>query len=139
MDLLKFTGAMLSGLALTILTSCGGSQQPQQQGQAPEIAVMTIGTGNSELNRSYPATIKGKSDIEIRPQVSGFITQVHVDEGQRVSKGQVLFTLDQVQFKAAVDQAQAAVSSAKGAITQTQAARRCRDGCRNYRWPACRR
>lgn len=122
MDLLKFTGAMLSGLALTILTSCGGSQQPQQQGQAPEIAVMTIGTGNSELNRSYPATIKGKSDIEIRPQVSGFITQVHVDEGQRVSKGQVLFTLDQVQFKAAVDQAQAAVSSAKGAITQTQAA-----------------
>ncbi len=121
-DLLKSTGAILSGLALTILSSCGGEQQPQQQGQAPEIAVMTVGVGNSELNRSYPATIKGKADIEIRPQVSGFITHVHVDEGQRVSKGQVLFTLDQVQFKAAVDQAQAAVSSAKGAISQTQAA-----------------
>ena len=122
MNFLKSAGVVLSGLALTFLASCGGEQQPQQQGQAPEIAVMTIGTGNSELFRSYPATIKGKADIEIRPQVSGFITHVHVDEGPRVSKGQKLFTLDQVQFQAAVDQAQAAVSSAKGAITQTAAA-----------------
>lgn len=122
MDLFKSTGAVLSGLVLTVLSSCGGEQQAQQQGQAPELAVMTVGVGNSELNRSYPATIKGKADIDIRPQVSGFITRVHVDEGQRVSKGQTLFTLDQVQFKAAVDQAKGAVSSAESAIKQTKAA-----------------
>lgn len=122
MDLFKSTGAVLSGLVLTVLSSCGGEQQAQQQGQAPELAVMTVGVGNSELNRSYPATIKGKADIDIRPQVSGFITRVHVDEGQRVSKGQTLFTLDQVQFKAAVDQAQAAVNQTNAAIAQAQAA-----------------
>ena len=121
MDLFKSTGAVLSGLVLTVLSSCGG-QQAQQQGQAPELAVMTVGVGDSELNRSYPATIKGKADIDIRPQVSGFITRVHVDEGQRVSKGQTLFTLDQVQFKAAVDQAQAAVNQTNAAIAQAQAA-----------------
>lgn len=122
MDLFKSTGAVLSGLVLTVLSSCGGEQQAQQQGQAPELAVMTVGVGDSELNRSYPATIKGKADIDIRPQVSGFITRVHVDEGQRVSKGQTLFTLDQVQFKAAVDQAQAAVTQTNAAIAQAQAA-----------------
>ncbi|MDE7143090.1 MAG: biotin/lipoyl-binding protein, partial [Muribaculaceae bacterium] len=56
--------------------------------QTPEIAVMTLEPGTSDLSHSYAATIKGKTDIEIRPQVSGFITQVHVDEGQAVRKGQ---------------------------------------------------
>jgi membrane fusion protein (multidrug efflux system) len=49
--------------------------------------------------------------------VSGYITKVHVDEGQHVKKGQVLFTIDQVQFQAAVDQATAAVNSARTAVS----------------------
>ncbi|MDE5734127.1 MAG: efflux RND transporter periplasmic adaptor subunit, partial [Duncaniella sp.] len=73
-----------------------------------------------DLQTTFPATIKGKTDIDIRPQVTGFITKVHVDEGQRVRKGQVLFTLDQVQFNAAVDQARAAVNSAQTAVNTAQ-------------------
>ena len=100
------------------LTSCGGkdSQQQQQQAPAPSIAVMTISEGASESENTFPATIKGKTDIDIRPQVSGFITKVHVDEGQHVRKGQPLFTLDQVTFQAAVDQATQAVNAAKTAV-----------------------
>lgn len=97
------------------LLSCGGKQQAPVQ-QAPQVAVMTVQTGTSDLSSSYPAIIKGKTDIDIRPQVTGFITKVHVDEGQRVHKGQVLFTLDQVQFQAAVEQAQAALNSADAAV-----------------------
>ncbi|MDE6040123.1 MAG: efflux RND transporter periplasmic adaptor subunit, partial [Muribaculaceae bacterium] len=59
-------------------------------------------------------------DVAIRPQVTGFITKVHVDEGQKVHKGQPLFTLDQVQFQAAVDQALANVNSAKTAVSTAQ-------------------
>ncbi len=84
--------------------------------QTPEIAVMTLQPGNSDLSHSYAATIKGRTDIDIRPQVSGFITKVHVDEGQAVRKGQPLFTLDQVQYQAAVDQAVAQLASAKTAV-----------------------
>ncbi len=102
----------------SLLSSCGGQQQ--QQAGAPEIAVMTVGDTNTTLQQSYPATLRGKTDIEIRPQVTGFITKVHVDEGQQVRKGQVLFTLDQVQFQAAVDQAEAAVASAKTAVSTAQ-------------------
>ncbi len=97
-----------------IFSSCGKEQQ--HQAMAPEIATMTLSLGNSASESSYPAQIKGKTDIEIRPQVSGFITKVHVDEGQRVVKGQTLFTIDQVQFQAAVDQASAAVRSAQTAV-----------------------
>lgn len=121
MNVIKVAGVAIAGVALSVMTSCGG-QQTQQQGQVPEIAVLTVNYGNSELNRSYPATIKGKADIDIRPQVTGFITKVHVDEGQRVSKGQVLFTLDQVQFKAAVDQAQAAVNQAEASVNVAETA-----------------
>lgn len=109
--------AVVSATFLTF-TSCGkkDAQQMAGAGAAPQIGVMTVEQGASDLNSAYAATIKGKTDIEVRPLVSGFITKVHVDEGQRVSKGQTLFTLDQVQYQAAVEQAQAAVASAKTAL-----------------------
>lgn len=115
LSVMKFAGILLSGATLITMTSCGGSQQ-QQQAPAPQIATMTVALNNSEIENSFPATIKGKTDIDIRPQVTGFITKVHVDEGQRVHKGQVLFTLDQVQYQAAVEQAQASVNAAQTAV-----------------------
>lgn len=118
--LLKATSFILAGTTMmTVMSSCGGSQQ-QQQAPAPEIATITLSPSTSEVESAYPALIKGKTDIAIRPQVTGFITKVHVDEGQHVRKGQTLFTIDQVQFKAAVDQAAAAVSAAQTAVKTAQ-------------------
>ena len=115
----KAAGIVIAGAALSILTGCGGQQQ-QMQAPAPSIATVTLETTNSQLENTFPATIKGKTDIDIRPQVTGFITKVHVDEGQTVKKGQVLFTLDQVQFNAAVDQAEAAVNAARTSVNTAQ-------------------
>lgn len=103
-----------------LLPSCSNGNQQQQQAPAPEIATITLSPQGADLQTTFPATIKGKTDIDIRPQVTGFITKVHVDEGQRVRKGQVLFTLDQVQFNAAVEQARAAVNSAQTAVNTQQ-------------------
>ncbi len=115
------TSIMLgAAVSAVVLSSCGNKQNAAPQTMAPEIAVITVEPTNIDMSRKYPATIKGKTDISIRPQVTGFITKVHVDEGQRVSKGQVLFTLDQVQFQAAVDQAEAAVNSARTALSTAQ-------------------
>lgn len=112
--------ALLSAGVLAMLTGSCSNKQEAPQAQAPEIATMTVALGNSEVESDYPAQIKGKTDIDIRPQVTGFITKVHVDEGQKVSKGQVLFTLDQVQFQAAVAQAEAAVNSARTAVNTSK-------------------
>ncbi|MDO3389913.1 efflux RND transporter periplasmic adaptor subunit [Bacteroides sp. ET489] len=104
---------------LALLSSCG--QGNKNTGSAPEIAVMEVNTTTANLTNSYPATIKGKQDVEIRPMVSGFITKLHVDEGAFVRKGQVLFTIDPVQYQAAVQTAKATVETAKAALsTQEQ-------------------
>ena len=99
---------------LALLSSCNESKQ--STGKVPEFAVISVATTTANLTNSYPATIKGKQDVEIRPMVSGFITQLHVDEGSVVHKGQVLFSIDPVQYQAAVNSAQAAVATAKAAV-----------------------
>lgn len=110
------------GLAAAVaVTSCSKSKDDQAAGAqqappAPEVTVQEVVLGEADFKSSYPATLKGKSDVEVRPLVSGFITKVLVDEGQQVRKGQVLFELDQVTYQAAVEQAQAAVNSAQAAV-----------------------
>ena len=72
------------------------------------------------MSSSYPATIRGKQDIEIRPKISGFITKLCVDEGSVVRKGQVLFTIDNVQYRAVLNQAEASLNSAKSALATAE-------------------
>lgn len=119
-NLFKSAGIFATGTLMILAASCSGNQQAGMQQQAPSLAVITVSPSSSESETTFPAQIKGKTDIAIRPQVTGFITKVHVDEGQFVRKGQPLFTLDQVTFQAAVDQAQAAVNSATTAVATAQ-------------------
>ncbi len=93
-------------------TSCGKQDQNGSQ-IIKELAVVSVSSSNVELISSYPAVIKGKQDVEIRPQVSGFITRLAVDEGSVVRKGQTLFIIDPVQYEEAVNAARAAVNVAK--------------------------
>lgn len=112
----------LLGLVLGVcMTSCGKKDQGQgQQQAAPKIGFISVAKTSADLESVYPATIKGQKDVQIRPQVSGFITKVCVDEGQQVSAGQVLFMIDQVQFEAAVNQAKAAVAAAQQQVNSAQ-------------------
>ncbi|MDE7189377.1 MAG: efflux RND transporter periplasmic adaptor subunit [Muribaculaceae bacterium] len=104
-----------------LLPSCkGNNQQQQMSAQAPEYAVLQVGTDNVSLNTAYPATLHGINDVEIRPQVTGFLTQVNVREGQHVNAGQLLFTIDQVQLQAAVDASKAAVEVAQANVNTAQ-------------------
>ena len=103
---MKMKKIMMFAAATMLLASCGGG------GGRP---VVTVGTSNTTMQSTYPATIKGVQDVEIHPKVQGFITQINVKEGQTVSAGQVLFVLDNVTYQAQVRQAQAAVNTAQAA------------------------
>ena len=111
---------MLMACGGLCMTSCKGDGQNGQQAPAPELATLTVAESDADLNTNYPATLHGKNDVEIRPQISGFLTKVHVKEGQKVSAGQVLFTIDQVQLQAAVDAAKAAVAVAQASVNTAQ-------------------
>ena len=102
-------------LGVSVLTACGGGQGGMKMGDN-EFAVMTTVYTSSHQTKTYPATIKGLQDIEIRPQVSGFIVKLCVDEGATVKRGQALFQIDPTQYKAAYDQAKAGVEAAKASL-----------------------
>lgn len=87
------------------LTACGGKTQIPEQSN--DFTVETVRTAEADVNTSYPATIRGIQDIEIRPKIAGHITKVLVDEGDFVRAGQPMFLIDRVQYEAAVKSAEA--------------------------------
>ena len=103
-----------------LLVSCGGGGGGMNFGDN-EFPVRTVDTQSAQSQVSYPASIKGVQDVEIRPKVSGFITRVCVQEGQFVKAGQLLFVIDNETYQAAVRQAQAAVNQAQAAINTAEA------------------
>lgn len=108
----------LFALSVTLF-ACGNQQQGRQQA-VPEYAVITIEPQTVVLTSSYPTTFKGRQDVEIRPNVSGFITKLCVDEGAAVKKGEVLFVIDPVQYEEAVNVARAAVEVAKANVATSK-------------------
>ena len=113
---MKVKKIILFATAGIIVASCTGKSGGKPDFGDNEYAVRTVSTQSTELSTSYPATIKGVQDVEIRPKVSGFITKVNVHEGQRVTAGQLLFVIDNETYQAQVRQAKAAVSTAKAQL-----------------------
>ena len=101
------------------VAAVGCKQAPMTTGPG-EYAVLTVATTDRVIPTNYSATIRGRQDIDIYPQVSGTIWQLCVTEGQRVSKGQTLFIIDQVPYKAALQTAEANVAAAKASVATAQ-------------------
>ena len=103
--------------AMTV--SCGGGGGRPTFGDN-EYPVVAAGTSEADMQTTFPAVIKGVQDVEIRPKVQGFLTQINVKEGQTVSAGQVLFVIDNETFQAQVRQAQASVNAAQQSVNNTK-------------------
>lgn len=97
-------------LALGIILFAGCSKKQQGLPDADNsYAVETVNSSSADLNTTYPATIRGIQDVEIRPKIAGNITQIYVAEGQAVHRGQILFSIDSEQYVAAVRAAEAQI------------------------------
>lgn len=81
---------------------------------------MQVALTDKTLQSYYSATISGRQDVEIRPQVSGLITEVCIQEGANVKKGQTLFVIDQVPYRAALQTALANVENAEANVATAQ-------------------
>ncbi|MCF0188192.1 MAG: efflux RND transporter periplasmic adaptor subunit [Bacteroidaceae bacterium] len=85
-------------------------------GQAKPYKTMKVAEGTRELETTYSASIQGRQDINILPLVGGTLQEVLVTEGQRVSKGQSMFIIDQVPYKAALATAEANLKAAEAGL-----------------------
>ena len=104
-------GITATTLLAASLTACKQEQKEQETGQA--LPVMVVSSRSVDFPETYSASIRGRQDVDIMPQVSGRITRLCVKEGERVRIGQVLAVIDQVPYWAALRTAQANVSAAK--------------------------
>ena len=107
---------MLMAVAVAAtLVSCGGGGGRPNFGDN-EYPVTTVESSSASMQTTYPATINGIQDVEIRPKASGFLTKICVSEGQTVNAGQLLFVIDNETYQAQVRQAQAAVNTAQSQV-----------------------
>lgn len=109
----------LGWLLICCLAIAGCKQAPTAQMETG-YELMTVAPADRKLSSIYSATIRGRQDIEIYPQVGGTLTKVCVTEGQRVKNGQTLFIIDQVPYEAALQTAVANVESAKASLATAQ-------------------
>lgn len=97
---------------MLMLSSCNG-KKTQMQMPAANFETMKVETKDVTMSTKYSATIRGRQDIEVYPQVGGTLQRLCVTEGQKVSKGQTLFIIDQVPYQAALNTAEAALKAAQ--------------------------
>lgn len=90
-----------------------GCKEAQTEQAVAEYAMLKVAPADKVLSTPYSATIRGRQDIAIYPQVAGYLTKLCVSEGQRVKAGQLLFVIDQVPYRAALEQAVANVAAAE--------------------------
>jgi membrane fusion protein (multidrug efflux system) len=110
---------LLSLLAVFII-SCADKSQAPAAAPAPLLPVMAVTTENTTTDAEYPAAIQGTVDVEIRPQVSGNLDRVLVDEGAYVTKGQTLFKINERPYREQLNNALASLHAAEASYINAQ-------------------
>lgn len=117
----KMKNATLTGLLLVLtLIGCSDKSQAPMAVVAPELPVYAIQASSATTDAEYPAAIQGTVDVEIRPQVSGNLEKVFVDEGAFVSKGQALFKINEQPYREQLNNALASQHAAEAALINAQ-------------------
>lgn len=98
-------------VAACALVACGNKKQ--QQEPAPEVNALIVATTTNSVPYQMPAQLRGKQDIFVIPQVSALLTQVLVEEGQEVKRGQRMFVLDDTEYRSVYDNALAQLRTAE--------------------------
>ena len=113
MSLLK--NLSLFFIAAIIVYSCASSSgnEPSYQMPPQELPVVAVNAIPATTYQEYTASIEGTKDIEIRPQVNGYIERIYVDEGAHVKKGQPLFLINDRPYREALNNARASLNAAK--------------------------
>lgn len=117
---LKTTGCSLA--VIILLHSCKDGSAPAGNGAMPppSLPVTTATTLPATIYQDFTASVQGKRDVEIKPQVDGYLTNIEVDEGAYVHKGQPLFLIDRRPFEEQLNTAKAALVAAKARMESAQ-------------------
>jgi membrane fusion protein, multidrug efflux system len=112
-----FTIVFLS--SVLVLTSCKGKTEAPAA-MPMEVPVVQVMQQNVNLESEYTGQTYGESDVEMRSRVEGWVLSMPFREGSMVRKGQLLYTIDPLPYKNAVDEAAASLADANGLMIKAK-------------------
>ncbi|HTY37404.1 MAG TPA: efflux RND transporter periplasmic adaptor subunit [Bacteroidota bacterium] len=117
----QYAAAATLLLGSIILASCSVNKAAEQKGPPPvQVATFEAKAGSAVYYDEYPAAVVALNQVELRPQVSGYISEIFFKDGEHVAKGTKLYAIDQQQYRAAYDQAVANLNVAKSNLFKAQ-------------------
>lgn len=121
MSLTKIT-SFFSALLILIVSACGNKNQQAGPPSMPPVNVVTVPVtvAAASYYDEYPAIIRALNETELRAQVNGYITAIHFTEGEKVKKGQKLYSIDQQAVEATYQQAQANLAVVEANLVKAQ-------------------
>jgi membrane fusion protein (multidrug efflux system) len=106
--------------AITLINSCSSTPAAAPAPPPPSLPVQSVQASSVTTYQEYPASIEGTVNVEIRPQVSGSLDRVFVDEGAFVNAGQPIFKINEQPYRAALNNALASLHAAEAAQGNAQ-------------------
>lgn len=104
-----------------ILASCSQAKDSNTaENPIKTVPVTKLVQMDTVIYREYIADIQSQRNVELRSRLTGFLNKIYVDEGAFVRKGQVLFALNDEEYKANYAQALASLNSAKAEVKKVE-------------------
>jgi RND family efflux transporter MFP subunit len=120
--MIRINFGLPAGMLLSAMFfSCGSAEKKTPPPVPPVmVSVLQIQKDVVSFFDEYPATLVALNEVQLRPEVAGYINGIFFQDGQHVSKGQKLYSIDQQQYQAAYDQAVANLNVAKSNLARAQ-------------------
>ncbi|PZP52153.1 MAG: efflux RND transporter periplasmic adaptor subunit [Pseudopedobacter saltans] len=122
-----YTTQKITGLALLFaLASCGGNKQGGAAAGMPDpnapipVTDTVVGYSNADFSDQFPGSVTAFQQVSLTPQVTGYVTGIHFKDGQRVTKGQLLYTIDDQVYSANLGNADANIAVQQAAVDKAQ-------------------
>ncbi|MBK9308617.1 MAG: efflux RND transporter periplasmic adaptor subunit [Nitrospira sp.] len=115
--------SVLVGLLLTSMvssTACKQEAESMPPQETPQVEVVTVRTQTVPDEPEFIGQAEASRPVEIRPQVTGILKAVLYKEGRDVKKGNRLYQIDPVPFKASVASAKAKIAQAEARVVQAK-------------------
>ncbi len=115
------TKVLHSALLIAVAILMGGCKGQQSMAPQPrEYELQSVALSDFPTTSSFSASVQGQQDIDIYPQVSGYLHEIKVNEGQEVKEGELLFVIEQAPYRAAYNAAVASVEVAQAVVSTAE-------------------
>jgi membrane fusion protein (multidrug efflux system) len=111
------TRFQIAFFTVLLLSSCGDDKKSTHTPSTPQtLSELTLGPRSTTIYNDFPATIEGIEIVQLRPMVDGYLQKIYAPEGSNVTKGQLLFKIENPMYDQAVITAKAGVQSAQANV-----------------------